>query len=80
MLVALRRIIDTTATSTYVVIDALDECQDRKSLLEGLKDIQSWNQSDLHVFGTSRRETDIEDALGPLGTDIISLDGRRCDR
>lgn len=74
MLVALRRIVNTTATSTYVVIDALDECQDRRSLLEGLKDIQSWNQRDLHVFGTSRRETDIEDVLCPLATDIISLE------
>lgn len=80
MLVALRRIIDTTATSTYVVIDALDECQDRRSLLEGLKDIQSWNQRDLHVFGTSRQETDIEDTLRPLATDIVSLEESVIDK
>lgn len=73
-LVLLRRLIDTSPTLVYVVVDALDECQDRRSLLKVLKDIRSWNQKNLHIFGTSRRETDIEDVLCPLATDMISLE------
>ncbi|CAD6581748.1 MAG: hypothetical protein ASARMPRED_000694 [Alectoria sarmentosa] len=72
--VVLRRIINKIAASVYMVVDALDECQDRRTLLGGLKDIRSWNQENLHIFVTSRRETEIEDVLCTLTTDTISLE------
>lgn len=60
--------------SVYLVLDALDECEDRRNLLEGLKDVRSWNLGHVHVLATSRRETDIEDSLGAVATDTISLE------
>ena len=79
MLVMLRCIIDTALPSVYVIVDALDECQDRRSLLEGLKDIRSWKQRNLHIFVTSRREIDIEEVLYPSATDMISLEESAVD-
>ena len=76
----LRRIIDIVARSVYVVVDALDECRDRRSLLEGMKEIRSWNQGNLHIFVTSRRETEIEDVLSYLVTDTISLEESVVDK
>ena len=70
----LRRIIDATAASVYVVVDALDECRDRINLLEGLEEIRRWDQGNLHIFVTSRREPEIEDILSPLATDTITLE------
>lgn len=46
----------------------------RTSLLEGLKDIQNWNQENLHILVASRRETEIEDVLCILATDTITLE------
>ena len=62
------------APSVYLVIDALDECQDRPTLLECFEDFREWNQEKLHVLVTSRRETDIEDCLGVIATDNIPLE------
>ena len=72
--VALRRMINKITASVYMVVDALDECQDRRALLGGLKDIRSWNQGNLHIFVTSRRETEIENVLCTLTTDTMFLE------
>lgn len=37
---ALRRMIDTS-TSIYLIVDALDEYEDRSSLLKGFEDLRS---------------------------------------
>ena len=58
----------------YLVIDALDESEDRSILLECLADFREWKQENLHVLVTSRRETDIEDCLGIIATDSIPLE------
>jgi hypothetical protein len=50
---------------TYIVVDALDECQDRKELLEILQQISRWGVDSLRLLVTSRRELDIETALLP---------------
>ena len=47
----------------YVVIDALDECTERNQLLKALEKMASWEDVSLHMLATSRRETDIEEAL-----------------
>lgn len=69
----LRRMIDKIA-SIHLVIDALDECEDRASLLKDLEDLLNWKQRNIHIFATSRRETDIEDSLIKVATDEISLE------
>lgn len=70
---AIRQIIDRSS-SVYLIIDALDECGDRRILLECLEDVRHWKQDNLHILVTSRRETDIEDCLSVITTDKISLE------
>ena len=49
----------------YIVVDALDECTERESLLELIRKIVDWKSSTLHILMTSRKEREIEDSLGP---------------
>ena len=51
---------------SYVVLDALDECNDRTELLEILETIVRWGLTKLHIIVTSRRERDIESILETL--------------
>ncbi len=69
----IRRMIDKSG-SVYLFIDALDECEERKELLEILQELRSWNQGNIHTLATSRRETDIEASLAIIATDSISLE------
>lgn len=48
---------------TYVILDALDECSDTQELLANIEQIQVWQLAGLHMLLTSRRLTDIEEAL-----------------
>ena len=45
--------------ATFIVIDALDECIDRSELLNGVESIMGWENIDLHLLVTSRREQNI---------------------
>jgi hypothetical protein len=45
---------------TFIVIDAIDECEARHRLIEVIEEIVSWNLEQLHLLATSRREPDIE--------------------
>ena len=54
--------------STYILLDALDECTDRESLLEFLEALVGWNIHGLHLLATSRKEKDITTSLEPLVT------------
>ena len=54
--------------STYILLDALDECTDREDLLEFMEALVDWNVNDLHVLATSRKENDIAMSLEPLVT------------
>ena len=58
----------TSVGSTYIILDALDECEDRHELFTNLEQIVSWEDVNLHVLVTSRRETDIDEALTPLSS------------
>ena len=49
----------------YIVVDALDECTERESLLELIEEIVDWKSSTLHILVTSRKEREIEDSLIP---------------
>jgi hypothetical protein len=48
---------------TYFVIDALNECINRKELVSVIRRIVAWKAQGLHILFTSRRERDIESAL-----------------
>ena len=52
----------------YIILDALDECEDRHELLPNLEQIVSWEDVNLHVLVTSRREIDIDEALTPFSS------------
>lgn len=74
------RLISEKLPTTYLIIDALDECEDRDELLESLEDLRSWNQSNLHVLATSRLETNIEDSMTRIATAVIPLEESVVDK
>jgi len=47
----------------YIIIDALDECTERETLLDVIKQIVAWKFDNLHILATSRKENDIEECL-----------------
>ncbi|MCJ1462463.1 hypothetical protein MMC07_001065 [Pseudocyphellaria aurata] len=52
--------------TTYILLDALDECADREDLLEFIETLMGWKMKSLHVLTTSRKENDIVKALESL--------------
>lgn len=65
----LRRILEAL-DQVFIIIDALDECQDRSELLANLETMVGWKSESLRVLCTSRRETDISatmDIICPTG-------------
>jgi hypothetical protein len=59
----------------YLIVDALDECTNRRELLDWIKEIMLWNVGILHVFATSREDVDIKIGLMKLGPLSIRLGG-----
>lgn len=55
--------------AVYLVIDALDECSDRRTLLEDIDRFCHWQDANLHILLTSRREKEIEESIEPLCND-----------
>jgi hypothetical protein len=57
-------------SDVYIVIDALDECPvskgERRRLLDTIRRIATAAPANLHLFCTSRKETDIDAVLSPL--------------
>jgi hypothetical protein len=58
----------------YVVLDALDECDQRAELIDMLEEIAGWQLQNLHLLVTSRRERDIESSL----EGFVDLQNRIC--
>ncbi|KIW99546.1 uncharacterized protein Z518_11285 [Rhinocladiella mackenziei CBS 650.93] len=57
----------------YIMLDALDECTDRKESLIFLREMMNSTPDDLHVLATSRPEKDIEDKLSSITTHNINV-------
>jgi len=57
----------------YIVLDALDECTERKDLLKWIKQMTSCKRSKLHLLVTSRPEEDIAKHLRLLDPDHIYM-------
>ena len=73
LVVALQEIIDRSGT-IYLLVDSLDERDDRPCLLRELEVLGRSGLENLHVLVSSRQETDIEDVLSSLATARISLE------
>lgn len=48
---------------TYLVVDALDECKERRELLAVIENFTGWKAANLHILATSRKEEDIEESM-----------------
>jgi hypothetical protein len=57
-------------STVYIIIDALDECPlldgERGRLFSSLRQIMAAAPANVHMFCTSRREADIDSAMGTL--------------
>jgi len=64
---------------TFIILDALDECLERRELLEDIEEFNCWTNVNLHILSTSRREKDIEERIEPLTHDRgkMSIDSVR---
>ena len=58
----------------YLVLDALDECSNRFTLLRGLEECRRWDLPSLHILTTSRKEPDIEDNMINLAACQVCLE------
>jgi hypothetical protein len=72
----LRALRDSLAllTSSFIVLDALDECDVTDKLFDFLEEMQSWRESSLHVLLTSRDTMEMRDGL----EDLIPSGMRTC--
>lgn len=72
LLAFLRRLI--SSTSVYLVIDALDECEEGREITDLIQAILGWNLDLLRVIFTSRNEEHLRAALEPLVSWEIDLE------
>ena len=61
--------IATAFENIFIVLDALDECNQRGEFLANVEELISWDDTNLRVLVTSRKEKDIEDSILPLTKD-----------
>jgi hypothetical protein len=57
----------------YVVIDSLDECTERRPLLNWIRRMNEWKKGKLHLLVTSREEEDIAKRLRLLDPDDVRM-------
>lgn len=74
----LRQMLNSFKT-TYILLDALDECTDREDLLEFIETLMGWNIDSLHVLTTSRKENDIAISLDILVTHQLCIQSALVD-
>lgn len=72
----LRALRDTLASrpSSFIVLDALDECNYTGELFDMLEEMQSWSESSLHVLVTSRNIIGMREGL----EDLVPIGMRTC--
>jgi hypothetical protein len=57
----------------FIILDALDECTERKDLLKWIKEMTSWRKGKLHLLTTSRPEENIARHLRLLDPDPVYI-------
>ena len=67
----------TSLTRATIVLDALDECQDPKKLIEGLKEISRLNH--IKIIMTSRKESHLHSELSNASSIEISPEDINAD-
>ncbi|KAF7979104.1 hypothetical protein HWV62_43632 [Athelia sp. TMB] len=60
----------------YIILDALDECVDRESLLDWICDLEQQKSGKLHMMLTSRKEPDIKESLDSMNPIHVTLAGK----
>ena len=68
LLTALRKMIQEIG-EVFIILDALDECNERWRLLGIIEEMAGWGSGKSHVLVTSRREKDIEEVFEPMLND-----------
>ena len=63
----------------YVILDALDECQEQEQLLKLIEKIYNLSSKNVSLFITSRKEPDIEAGLQSLAADQLSIQNAQVD-
>lgn len=58
--------------NVFLMIDALDKCNERDELLSTLNLIAGWRLG-IHILVTSRREADIVETLSQIGPNNVSI-------
>jgi ankyrin repeat domain-containing protein 50 len=74
----LREVLELQDTS-FLVLDALDECNEREKFLKIFCEIIKLELPGLHVIATSRLEQDIGEYLRPLAYLVINIEGAAVD-
>jgi len=57
----------------YLVIDALDECSDRRELLDALELVSKWQSGKTHILSSSRDLKDIQVSMETCTTDTTDI-------
>ncbi|KAL8870020.1 MAG: hypothetical protein Q9174_003835 [Haloplaca sp. 1 TL-2023] len=57
----------------YIVLDALDECDELQDLLDTVKDITKWEPMNTHVLITSRDQRNIKESLALVNGDTRQI-------
>jgi ankyrin repeat domain-containing protein 50 len=64
----------------YIVIDALDECQQKDEMLDLFEAILGWKENLLHLFVASRPNREISDVFGTENCEKILVQEHRVDQ
>jgi hypothetical protein len=63
----------------YIILDALDECDETEELLEALTMLRKHQSDHTHILATSRNEKAIRDGLEPLDPVAVSIESSLVD-
>lgn len=77
-LIGALKIMMTLFDHVYIVLDALDECnqlEEQDYLLKFLQAVVNWKETRIHLLVTSRQILQIQEAILPLITHYIDLQG-----
>jgi hypothetical protein len=69
----LLRIFASELDQVYLVMDALDECEDCEELMSSIETIHSWELDRLHILVASRQLPEIEEVVADCATSSICL-------
>ena len=65
--------------STYILLDALDECTEQEDLLKFIEVLMDGDIGNLHLLATSRKENEIATSIEPLVTCQLGIQSAPVD-